>query len=142
MPLGVNSLKLAETVRSVYQITATAETKPEDLVKPEYWTHVARKLRMGDRIEVMAADATWYAELRVMEVGRKESFGARLAFTLPPVQLSNEHLLPALNDYEARPFGSSWQVYKSGSADPVKTDLPNQSSAIKWIESQRKALAA
>lgn len=142
MPLGPHGLKPAETVRNVWHVTALAGTKPEDVLDPGYWAHVARLLRMGDRIEVLAADSSWYAELRVMEVGKKESFGARVAFTLPPVQLANEHALPALNDYEARPFGSSWQVYKVGSEDPVKTDLPDQISAQKWIASQRKALAA
>jgi len=142
MTLGVNGLKPAETVRNVWHVTATAGTKPEDLTEPQYWAHVARLLRLGDRIEVLAADASWYAELRVMEVGRKESFGARVAFTLPPVELKNDAALPALNDYEAKPYGSSWNVYKIGIADPVKTDLPDQIAANKWIASQRKALAA
>jgi hypothetical protein len=135
-------LKQADTVRNVYQVTAVAGTKPEDVLDPGYWKHVARVMRLGDKIEVLAADGSWYAELRVMEVGRKESFGARVAFTLPPVVLTNDHALPALHDYEAKPFGSSWQVYKVGSNDPVKTDLPDQLAANKWIASQRRALVA
>jgi hypothetical protein len=142
MTLGVNGLKVASSVRNVWQITAPGETKPEDLLAPGYWAHVARQLRMGDRIEVLAADASWYAELRVMEVGRKEAFGARVAFTLPPVRLQNENALPALNDFEAKPFGAMWHVYKIGQPDPVKSDLPDQKSAEKWINSQRRALAA
>lgn len=142
MTLGVHGLKHADTVRNVYQIAAPGGTKPEDVLDPGFWKHVARLMRMGDKIEILAADASWYAEVRVMEVGKKESFGARVAFTLPPVQLKNEHALPALNDYEARPIGASWQVFKVGSDDPVKTDLPDQLAANKWIASQRKALAA
>jgi len=141
-PLGVNGLKLAETVRNQYQITAAENTKPDDLTDPLYWRHVARNMRIGDRIEVIAADASWYAELRVMEVGKSESFGARVAFTMQPVELKNEHALPALNDYEARPYGAGWRVFKAGSNDPIKTDLPDKLSADKWIASQRRALAA
>ena len=140
--LSVNGLKLAESVRNIYQVTATAGTKPEDLLDPGYWKHVARTLRLGDKIEVLAVDASWYAELRVMEVGRKETFGVRVAFTLAPVELQNVHVLPIHNDYEARPVGSTWQVFKVGTGDPVKTDLPDQGAANRWIASQRKALAA
>lgn len=141
-PLGVNGLKVAETVRNLYQVTATAGTDPDHLLEPKYWTHVGRLLRMGDRIEVLAADASWYAELRVMEVGRNEAFGARLAFTLPPVSLKNDAVLPELNDYVARPYGSSWQVFKTGQDEPIKRDLPDKIAAEKWIVSQRRAMAA
>lgn len=141
-PLGPNGLKLAESVRNVYQITAPEGTTPDDLVDPKFWVHVARLLRAGDRVEVLAADVSWYAELRVMEVGRSQTFGARLAYTLPPVALLNDHPLPVLNDYEARPYGSTWRVFMAGSADPVKSDLPDKVSAEKWIASQRRAMAA
>lgn len=141
-PLGVNGLKIAESVRNLYQITAPAGAKPGDLTDPAFWVHVARLMRMGDKIEVLASDASWYAELRVMEVGKTGSFGARLAFTLPPVELKNDSQLPALNDYEARPYGSVWHVYKNGTDDPVKVDLPSQEAALKWITSHRRAMAA
>lgn len=141
-PLGVNGLKIAESVRNLYQITAPAGADPADLIDPAFWVHVARLMRMGDKIEVLAADASWYAELRVMEVGKTSSFGARLAFTLHPVELKNDRQLPPLNDYEARPYGSVWHVYKNGTDDPVKVDLPSQEAALKWITSQRRAMAA
>ena len=142
MALSVLGLKPAETVRNVYQINIPAGTTPEELLEPTFWSHVAAKLRAGDRIEVVTGDAAWFAELRVMEVGRAGSFGARVAFTTSPVALSNEHVLPVLNDFEARPSGAGWQVFKVGSTEPVKTDLPDQISAQKWITSQRRALAA
>jgi hypothetical protein len=142
MTLGVHGLKLAETVRNVYQITVPPDTKAEALLAPTYWSHVASKLRMGDRIEVLASDASWCAELRVMEVGRSASFGARVAFVHEPVQLKNDTPLPALNDYEAKPYGATWQVFKIGSPEPVKVDLPDQVAAMKWIAGQRKAMAA
>ena len=53
-----------------------------------------------------------------------------------------DNALPALNDYEARQYGSTWQVFKNGSTDPVKTDLPDRIAANKWIASQRRAMAA
>ena len=142
IPLGVNGLKPAETIRNVYQITAAAGTSPEHLLDPKYWTHVARRMRLGDKIEVIASDSSWYAEVRVMEVGKSEAYGARVAFTLEPVRLENANALPALNDYEARQYGSTWQVFKNGSTDPVKTDLPDRIAANKWIASQRRAMAA
>lgn len=141
-PLGPNGLKLAESVRNVYQITAPEGVTPDDLLDPKFWVHVARLLRSGDRVEVLAADVSWYAEMRVMEVGRSQALGARLSFILPPVALENPNALPILNDYEARPYGATWQVFKAGSDDPVKRDLPDRLAAEKWIVSQRRAMAA
>lgn len=99
----------SEAYRRSYDVGA--DTKPETV-----WQEASRMMadpKVGARVEAL------FEELRVMEVGRNEAFGARLAFTLPPVPLKNETVLPMLNDYEARPYGSSWQVFKAGSAEPV-----------------------
>lgn len=142
MPLGVNGLKLGETVRNLYRITANPGSAPDDVLRPEFWVHVASKLRVGDKIEIMAADTSWYGELCVMEVGRTASAGVRVAFTLPAVSLTNEQTLPDQKDYIAQPVGSSWSVFKVGADAPVKADLPDRAAADKWITSQRRALAA
>jgi hypothetical protein len=58
-------LKEAEYVRHIFAISLDADVNFEDTLKPAYWAHVAAKLRVGDRVEVSAADGTWLAELVV-----------------------------------------------------------------------------
>ena len=141
LALGVNGLKQAETVRNVCHVAAENGVTADDMLKPDYWVHVSRKMRIGDKIEILAADASWYAEARVVDVDRQGKVGASVAFTLSPVELKREELQRVL-DYEARVFGSGWQVFKIGDPQPVKRDLPDRVSAEKWIASQRQAMAA
>ena len=58
-------IKLAEFVRNVHGATPEAGITLEDMQRPEYWAHVAKTLRAGDRIEVLPEDKSWFAELFV-----------------------------------------------------------------------------
>ena len=53
LTLTQNRIEQAEFVRPVFCVSPTAGTKPEDLLKPEYWTHVARQFKPGSRIEAL-----------------------------------------------------------------------------------------
>lgn len=70
-------LKQADYVRSRWQITLKEGETLEDALKPEYWCHVGDKLNRGnaggrafDRIEVLAHDMSFYAELIVLDRGK------------------------------------------------------------------------
>lgn len=65
MALNVNKLKLAEHARNLFSVSLEPAEKFEDLLDPAYWAHIAAKLRVHDRVEVVAADGTWFAELIV-----------------------------------------------------------------------------
>lgn len=65
MQILSSNLKLAEFGRNVWLVTPEAGVTPEELAKPEAWVHVSKNLKAGDRIEVVAADGTWFAELFV-----------------------------------------------------------------------------
>lgn len=64
-------MKECEFERTVYVVTAHEHTDPEDLLEPEYWTHVAEKFKPFDKIEARADDGSWYAELIVLETSRR-----------------------------------------------------------------------
>lgn len=70
-------LKQADYVRSKWQITLKEGETLDDALKPEYWCHVGDKLNRGnaggrafDRIEVLAYDTSFYAELIVLDRGK------------------------------------------------------------------------
>lgn len=62
--------KLAETSRNVYMIVPEDGTPFDSLLEPSYWSHIADKLRPTDRIEVIAEDGSYFAELLVRSQGR------------------------------------------------------------------------
>lgn len=65
-PILSSAVARAEHARSVHVITV--DVPFEDVLKPEFYTHVAPKFRVCDRIEVYTTGKTYYAELMVMAV--------------------------------------------------------------------------
>ena len=60
----------AEFKRLEKVCVAQPNTLPDDLLRQDYWAHVAPTLMPWTRIEARADDATWMADLVVLEAGR------------------------------------------------------------------------
>lgn len=91
MKLTMNNMQEADFTRNIFAITPEQGTTLQDMLKPEYWAHVATKLRPNSRIEVVAEDSTWFAELFVVSVGRTWAQVSLLRF----VELT-ESVVPAI----------------------------------------------
>lgn len=63
--LTPNKLAQAEFQRVIYSVTPELGTTILDVLDPKYWVHVAAQLRPRCRIEVLAEDNSWFAELLV-----------------------------------------------------------------------------
>jgi hypothetical protein len=70
MALTQNRLTQADFARVIFAVTPEYGTKIEDVLKPEYWAHVASKLKPRCRIEVLAEDNSYFAELLVITCGK------------------------------------------------------------------------
>lgn len=134
-----NDLKSAEYVRSVFVITALPDTLPANYLEPETWAHIPDlKLRQGDRIEIMAADTSWYAELLVR---------VRSGQTIH-LELLQEHKFDAVvgkehEDYEVQWAGpqAKWRVLRKSDRHVMIDKLTAKSEGVAWIEANGKPLA-
>lgn len=63
------TLDTAGQVVSVWVAAPPAGVTLEDVLKPEYWAHVARVLRPLAKICIFPEDGSWEAELRVRDAG-------------------------------------------------------------------------
>ncbi len=61
---------LAEHKRGAYFVVPEDGTTIEEVLAPEYWSHVGAKLRPCDDIIVHAEDMTWRLDLQVLSSGR------------------------------------------------------------------------
>jgi hypothetical protein len=61
---------LASYATNRWSVTFDPSTPYERMFEPDFWSHVGRKLRIGDIIEVHAEDTTWYVELYVVAAHR------------------------------------------------------------------------
>ncbi len=58
----------AEHAYTQYLVRAAPGVQPGHLIDPDFWVHLAHKLALNDRLEVMAADGSFEAELRVVAI--------------------------------------------------------------------------
>src|SRR5688572_24720719 len=63
-------LKSAEQAHLTHHVVLEAGTTIDDMLKPEYWKAAAAHLHPSDRIQVEAADGSFFAELSVRDVGK------------------------------------------------------------------------
>lgn len=134
MQILQQQIKPAEFIRTVHTATPEPGTNLEDMLKPEYWTHVAKGLRKGDHIEVVAADGAWFAELFVRSVTDNAVTVAvlrQVAFD-PPKQ-------PAV---AGEPFtvkhrgGAGWSVIRNVDKAVVFEKGATREEAEAWLDEQ------
>lgn len=65
-------LPASEFARNVWIAKPEPHVTKNDMLRPVFWSHVAKKLRVGDRIEALSSDTTWFAELIVRAVAGLE----------------------------------------------------------------------
>lgn len=63
-------MKLAEYIRQDWVANVPEGVEIEDIVKPEFWSHMAAYMKPYDRLEVRQEDGSWIAELVVLMTDR------------------------------------------------------------------------
>lgn len=124
----------------VWHYTVPEGVSPDDLVTPEFWTHVAGQLRQGHRIEVSAIDGTWWGMLYVRHASKGE---ARVQF-LQRVDLGDVEALPsAESPFEAKWRGPQvrWSVIRKSDGEVIKEHLPEKADALRYIANKLRLAA-
>lgn len=67
--LAPDRMQVGDFVRQWVCVTVEVGTKPEWLLDPQFWAHVANKVRPYDRIEVRCDDGEFFAEYLVLQRG-------------------------------------------------------------------------
>jgi len=60
------SIEASDFARTIWQVKPEIKAKVKDLLEPEYWAHVAKIMKAGDRIEAIPEDRHYYAEFFVL----------------------------------------------------------------------------
>lgn len=146
-PLNPNGLELAEARRVVYFVTAAEGVQPDDVLRPEYWTHEAAKLKPRNRIEIHAYDGTWFMEVMVLDVSR--AF-ARVKPIIGPVSLTTVDVAQTQAyfdrlqlSYEVLLRGPKrWSIVHKESRDIIKEDIETRDAAMLWLKENAAKLTA
>lgn len=59
-------LKRAEELRTLWRVQPRGGIPLEEVMKAAYWTHVHQRMTVGDRVEVVAEDGAYAAEIELV----------------------------------------------------------------------------
>lgn len=136
-----NRIRNGEFIRVIYAATAFDGTLPEDLLKVDYWAHYSANFKPWDRVEVVANDGTWWAELVVLESGRnwtKMHLMRKINLTTTDVAQSG---VPQLIEYQVKHRGphSKWSVLRLSDGQVVHEGEEQKGGAETWLKNHTAA---
>lgn len=138
-----NRMELAEQVRSVWSVTVPNETTKEDLLRPDFWAHVASKLRPRARVEVETEDGGYIANLVVLDSGAQYVRMALLQeFKLDVVSPNTEQFSLPGHSVGWSGRHTKWRVTRDSDKKVLRDGFNNKSDAYAWLAGHARALAA
>lgn len=136
------NLHAADFARQVFRVNPPAGTTLDEMLVPEYWAHVARRMTPHDVVEVVPEDGSFYARLFVLNSDKLWVKMAKLDY----VEFGDAGQRPAQADKFEAKFGGpnvKWRVHNKSDNSLVSGDsFQTRADAEKWIEQHSKAMAA
>lgn len=147
--LNESRLVQADFRRNLWLAQPEPGTALRELLDPHYWAHNARKMKRGDRIEILAEDNAYFAELIVLQAGNVFAKVEVLRFqtlgqvAIPDGVASIENPGKVLVGGRGKIVGKSGAVAEWGGAhkfrvrkddEILQRDLGSMDEAIAWME--------
>lgn len=141
--LSPNSISELGYLRNSWDVIAARGVTIANVILPEYWLHVATKLRPTDKIEVIAEDGTWYAQLLVVNADRTWAkvfvlmhHDLTKATENTPARAEDEY------DVEWTPAGK-WTITKKTQKGqpPLKDGFLSRLEAYQWLDGHIKSIS-
>lgn len=133
----------AEHARNVWQAISVHGETLADIMNPAYWAHVARFLKPCDRIEIVAEDNSFFAELYVFTATNNAALTGLLRYEVFAENAAGAGItLMGQREYEVS-FGGNfhkWRVKRLSDGEPLVSQLPSQKAAEDWLFEYRKSL--
>lgn len=124
--LSINGIR-----HNIFRVTPEIGTPPSALLDPHYWAHVSARLSVGNIIEVLAEDGSYFAELLVRDVG---NLYAKVAFKSPVTIFSNDEALEAPAGYEVKWRGPKARFGVLHGKDVLKDGFVDKTEAHAWLD--------
>ena len=137
--LSEADISLTESLQIFYTVTPPTGTTREDMLKPIFWSHVARRLRPLAEIRAIPKDGKWYGVYLVLYSDHLQAKLKELSF----------HNLEAIEepDITSDPYIVEWisppvkyGVRRKADKHVVKDGFPTKEQAIAWKAQNLNAL--
>ena len=140
-------LQQGEFALLTWVVTPEIGTTIETVLKPEYWSHVAKSLKPWHRIEVRDPGFGWIAYLRVKDAGAQWAnvhlegiveLARKAAPAVPPLEM------PDTSDFEIKWRGpvARWSIIRVVDKVTMVENIKHKDEAIVWLRSYLAKVAA
>jgi len=136
--LNGNRIKELGHWQNWHTVNAQIGTTRENILKEEYWAHVAQKINRGDMLFVRADDGEWVAEYYVTDCSRTWV----KVFELNWWPLVTLKISESVKDgLEYHWFGNQHQcgVIRTSDGTAMVKGLRSKEAALEWIVNHNKA---
>jgi len=129
------NIEEAVSARNIWQVKPEIAVKPTDLLDPDYWAHVARRMRAGDRVEAVPEDRHYFAEFFVLAASTN---WAKLVL-IREVTLIKDNEKTVLDGFSVAFAGAhKWRVTRGD--EVLSKGHDDKDSASKWLAENMKDL--
>lgn len=140
--LIADRIKLAEHARNLHRVAPDEGTTLEEVLRPDYWSHVGFKVAQGDKMEIMPADGSWYAEALVVSCSRIHVKLIVLSHKVIFEQEKKEVKESFKPPFEIAFKGPQrrWSIIRTKDKTYVKEGFSEKEEATKWLEENKADL--
>ncbi len=125
----------AEHDYNKWSVNAEQGTTREDLKSPDYWSHVASKLRAGAEIRVLAEDGSFVAYFLVIAADRTWARVHELSYVDLRKEAAPVNLEALVGDYEVKLRGPKrWSVLRKSDRAVLQEGLYTEGDAHEWLK--------
>ena len=129
------NIEEANYERTIWQVMPESTVEVESLLKPEYWAHVAKRFKAGDRIEAVPEDRHYFAEFFVL--GAAANWAK--VILLRKVVLIKDNESTVEEGFKVAFAGKhKWRVTQG--SEILSKDHDDKVSAENWLEEHRKEM--
>lgn len=140
--LQTTRIELAEHQRNIWAVVPEAGASLDDVVKPEYWAHVAARMKPWDRIDVMPEDGSYFAELLVRDAARLYAKVTVLRHVkLDAVASDAADETTALFDVAYVGPVKKWRVMRKADKAPLREGFQSRGDAEEWLRQHIRTVA-
>lgn len=132
-------MRLAEYDRQDWVCNAELGTTVEDILKVEFWTHMAALMKPYDHIEVRIDDGSWVAFLIVTACDRnwakvqllsKHQLVADVTQPVSSIKHRVDHKGPQLK----------WCVIRVADGERVQSEMASKEAASEWLRNYERVI--
>lgn len=141
--IATNRVREGQYEFNTWVANADEATTQSDVLKGEFWAHVAPQFRPWDIIHVRADDESWYSQLLVRQVEagyvrveplHQWKFGEQDMTALAAATALRAAYAPKWGGPQMK-----WTVVRRSDSERVATGLTSEKEAITWIDERMKA---